>query len=334
MRAGPGPAATGSPSPESGRAPLPSVSVVISAYTHDRWGDLLDAVESLADQTLPPLETVVVIDHNPELLERVREALPHVIAVANEGARGLSEARNTGTRRCTSEVVAFLDDDAVASPTWLERLVAGYEDPRVVGTGGGIDPIWLTGRPGFFPGEFNWAVGCSYTGLPEDTAQVRNLIGANMSYRRELIADVGGFRSESGRVGARPFGNDDTEFCIRLQQRRGGGIMLYEPSARVGHKVPAGRATLSFFLSRCYIEGLSKAQLSRLVGSDDGLRSERAHTLRVLPRGVARGARDTISGRDRRGILRSAAIVAGLACATAGYGVGRVRERRLVSRSR
>ncbi len=91
---------------------------------------------------------------------------------------------------------------------------------------------------------------------------------------------------------------------------------------------------LRFFLSRCYIEGLSKAQLEGVVGSDDGLRSERAHTLRVLPRGVARGARDTITGRDRRGILRSAAIVAGFACATAGYGVGRVRERRAVSRSR
>jgi glycosyltransferase involved in cell wall biosynthesis len=316
------------------RVAPPTVSVVISAYTDDRWDDLLDAIASVGRQTLAPLETVVVVDHNPALLDRVRATAPHVIAVANEGARGLSEARNTGTRQCTSEIVAFLDDDAVASPTWLERLVAGYDDPAVVGAGGGIDPVWLTGRPGFFPGEFNWVVGCSYIGLPAGTAQVRNLIGANMSYRREVISGVGGFRSESGRVGDRPFGNDDTEFCIRVQQRRGGGIMLYEPSARVGHKVPAGRATWSFFLSRCYIEGLSKAQLSRLVGSDDGLRSERAHTLRVLPRGVARGARDTVSGRDRHGILRSAAIVAGFACATAGYAVGRVRERRFVSSSR
>lgn len=311
-----------------GPASPPTVSVVISAYTDERWDDLLDAVASVGQQTLAPRETVVVVDHNPELLARVRAALPHVVAVPNDGDRGLSGARNTGARHCGADIVAFLDDDAVATPTWLERLVAGYADPQVVGTGGGIDPLWLVGRPGFFPGEFNWVVGCTYIGLPETTAGVRNLIGANMSFRREVIAEVGGFRSESGRVGARPFGNDDTEFCIRVRQHRGGGTMLYEPTARVGHKVPAGRSTWSYFISRCYIEGLSKAQLSRLVGSDDGLQSERTHAMLVLPRGVARGARDTVTGRDRGGILRSGAIIAGLACATAGYAVGRIKERR------
>ncbi len=314
---------------EVGRARVPStISVVISAYTDDRWNDLLEAVASVDEQTLAPLETVVVVDHNPGLLDRVRDALPHVVAVPNAGDRGLSGARNTGSGHCRSDIVAFLDDDAVAEPTWLARLVVGYTDPGVVGTGGGIDPVWQVGRPNFFPGEFNWVVGCTYTGLPEQTAGVRNLIGANMSFRRDVIAEVGGFRSESGRVGARPFGNDDTEFSIRARQRRG-GVMLYEPTARVAHKVPAARSTWSYFVSRCYIEGLSKAQLSRLVGSGDGLESERAHARVVLPRGVARGVCDSLTGRDRNGILRSGAIVAGLACATAGYLVGRIKERKV-----
>src|SRR4051794_5862320 len=114
-----------------GPSTLPAASVVVCAYTERRWDDLRAAVASVAAQTVPALEVVVVCDHNPSLLARVRRELPDAVARANTGERGLSGARNTGVRAARGEVIAFLDDDAVAAPDWLQRLLEPYGDPRV-----------------------------------------------------------------------------------------------------------------------------------------------------------------------------------------------------------
>jgi glycosyltransferase involved in cell wall biosynthesis len=208
----------------------PSASVVVCAYTEKRWDDLVAAVRSALDQTRPPLEVILVSDHNPGLLERVRRELPEAAAVANDGTRGLSGARNTGVRMARGDVIAFLDDDALAAPDWLERLLQPYGDSRVVGVGGLIEPLWPGARPPVLPAEFDWVVGCSYEGLPTDTAPVRNLIGANMSLRRDVFGMVGGFRTDVGRVGTRPLGCEETELCIRIRQR----IRAARSSTRLG----------------------------------------------------------------------------------------------------
>ena len=302
------------------------VSGVICAYTEARWDGLFAAVESVQRQSEPPREIVVAIDHNPALLERVRAHIPGVIVVENREPRGLSGARNSGLAVAQGEVIAFLDEDAVAAPDWLAQLSAGYENPLVLGVGGAIEPMWLGGRPNWFPEEFNWVVGCTYRGMPQTTAPVRNLIGCNMSFRREVFEAIGGFRNGIGRVGTRPLGCEETEFCIRANQHWPQNLLLYQPWAQVYHRVPTSRARWGYFLSRCYAEGLSKALVSQLVGAGDGLASERTYTLRTLPQGVVRGAVDTFLRRDPTGLARAGAIIAGLAFATAGYLMGTVSE--------
>src|SRR5690242_12289718 len=106
------------------------VSVVICAYSDARWAALLAAVASVRQQTASPRELILVIDHNPNLLARARQALPEVCVIENRAERGLSGARNTGLGLARADVVAFLDDDAVAAPDWLEQLLAGYADPN------------------------------------------------------------------------------------------------------------------------------------------------------------------------------------------------------------
>jgi GT2 family glycosyltransferase len=307
-------------------ASRPSISVVICAYTEVRWRDLVAAVESMLGQTVPPLEVIVVVDHSPRLLERVRAELPEVTAVPNREPAGLSGARNSGVAAARGEVVAFLDDDAAAAPDWLEQLGAAFLDERVLGVGGEVEPVWETARPRWFPVEFGWVVGCTFRGLPERRSVVRNPIGANMSFRRELFETVGGFRSGFGRVGTRPFGCEETEWCIRAQRRRPEGVMLYEPLARVTHAVTANRARWRYFTSRCYAEGVSKALVAQVAGKRDALASERSYVARTLPRGVARALADAGRG-DPAGLARAGAIVAGLTVTTAGYLVGRVRGR-------
>jgi glucosyl-dolichyl phosphate glucuronosyltransferase len=300
------------------------ISVVICAYTDERWAELVEAVDSVWAQTLPALEVIVVVDHNPALLLRARRKLPRAVAVENREARGLSGARNSGIAAAHGDVVAFMDDDAVADADWLERLSAPYSEPRVVGVGGAIEPRWLEGRPAGFPAEFQWVVGCTYEGVPRAPAAVRNMIGANMSVRRELFAQVGGFRHGIGRVGRLPAGCEETEFCIRARQRLPSAQFVYEPRARVSHAVPPARATWTYFRSRCFAEGLSKAQVSSSTGPGDGLASERAYVLRTLPAGIVRGFADTLRG-DAGGMVRLIAIVAGLVLTIAGYLVGTVR---------
>jgi len=155
--------------------------------------------------------------------------------------------------------------------------------------------------------------------MPHDAAPVRNLIGCNMSFRRDVFAQVGGFRDQIGRVGARPSGCDETELCIRLRQRLPHALLLYTPLARVQHCVPAARAGWGYFSARCLLEGRSKALVARLVGAGDGSATERAYTLRTLPRGLGRGVADALLRRDLGGLARAGAITLGLAITCAGY---------------
>ncbi len=313
------------------------ISVVICAYTEKRWDDLVACVASVCQQTVAPFEVIVVIDHNPQLLRRFRDhmptaIMPSVIVLQNEGEPGASASRNTGVKAARGSIVAFLDDDAEASPDWIEQIIWGFADPDVLGVGGFLQPVWLNGRPGWFPEEFNWVIGCSYRGLPEAAAPVRNLIGANMSVRRGVFESIGGFRGgfgniKSGGASGTSFlksvaGDEETELCIRALQRWPNGKWLYEPKARVRHQVPGSRASLRYFLSRCYDEGLGKASLSRLVGPGPGLSSERHYVANTLPKGVLRGLGSTIQNYDLAGIQQSAAIIAGLSATVAGYIVG------------
>lgn len=303
------------------------VSVVICAYTEARWDALAAALTSVRGQTAPPEEIIVVIDHNEALLARARQVFTGASVIRNDRSLGLSGARNSGIAAARGEVIAFLDDDASAAPDWLARLSAGYRDERVLGVGGMIVPKWEGAPPAWFPAEFGWIVGCSYLGQPEVAAPVRNMIGANMSARREVFETIGGFSDELGRVGALPLGCEETELCIRALQRWPGRYFLHEPAATVAHLVPAARARWGYFRARCFAEGISKAGVARLVGSDDGLSSEWAYTLHILPRGVLRGLADVALKRDPSGLGRAAAIVVGLTITTVGYARGLVARR-------
>jgi glucosyl-dolichyl phosphate glucuronosyltransferase len=305
---------------------MPDISVIICAYTEERWDDLVAAVESVQGQTLLPEEIIVVVDHNQRLLKRVQDL--NVTTIQNTGARGLSDARNSGIAAAGSGIIAFLDDDAVADPDWLILLSEGFSDPQVLGVGGAVLPLWLGHKSSWLPEEFYWVVGCTYRGMPVRAGMIRNPIGANMSFRREVFAAVGGFHSEIGRVGAQPLGCEETELCIRAHQYWPLKRFLYQPQAKVFHWVPRNRTSWRYFYSRCYFEGISKALVSRYVGAKDGLASERTYTLQVLPQGVGRGLIDAFFRHDLSGLERARAIICGLALTAVGYCWGSVLLRK------
>jgi GT2 family glycosyltransferase len=302
---------------------IPTVSVVICTYTEKRLSLLAKVVDSVRVQSLAPEQIIVVVDHNEDLYKRLIMDFQDVVLVESGGQPGLAGARNTGASIATAEIIAFLDDDAEAAPDWLERLSAFYDDPDVLAVGGRVDPVWETARPAHFGEELDWIVGCSHRGMPRVATEVRNLIGANMSFRREVLEHVGGFNHELGRQAVKPLGCEETEICIRASLALPGARIVYDPAAVVNHHVPATRGTLNYMLSRAWSEGLSKAQVSHLVGHKRALRSERSYVRRILPRAVLSGIRDWGSGNDTAGLSRAGAVLAVLACTTGGYLRGR-----------
>lgn len=305
-----------------------TVAVVICAYTMDRWDQLCAAVSSVQGQTRPADQLVLVIDHEDELHARaVLTWAGQATVVASSQPRGLSGARNAGVAAASADVVAFLDDDAVAAPEWLASMLASYRDEHVLGVGGTVVPEWEASRPPWFPAEFDWVVGCSYTGLRTSPGPIRNPIGANMSFLREAIVDSGGFSTRVGRVGTKPVGCEETELALRIAGRHPSGCIVQEPGAVVRHHVPRERASWRYFRQRCWAEGRSKAVVRRLVGDQAALGTERTYVTRALPRGCLAGLRDSLTGAHPGGAQRSLAIVGGLAITVAGYTSGRlVRE--------
>jgi glycosyltransferase involved in cell wall biosynthesis len=298
-----------------------SVTAVVCVYNEARWVSLSQTIEAVQNQIRCDDEFLVIVDHNDALLARCRAQFAALRVIANHHTRGLSGARNTAIEDARGSIIAFIDDDATPLDGWLDALRAPYADESIYGVGGLSTPHWVTGQPAWFPQEFLWVVGCSHLGLPPYPQAVRNVVGANMSFRKSAFDNVGGFAEHMGRIGEQLNGCEETEFSIRLTQANPGAIILYEPSSQVEHHLAPQRASLRYFIRRCWAEGLSKSEVSRRVGKSSGLSAERRYTSRVLPRGIRRGLVDSISG-DLWGTARSAVILLGLFVTAAGYGAG------------
>ena len=311
-----------------------TLSVVVCAYTAQRWTLLEAAVRSTLAQSPAPLEVLLVVDHNPGLLESAHDVFDRlgVHVMPNEGSPGLSDARNTGIRHAHADVVVFLDDDAEAEAGWLACHARHYDDPDVLGVGGSVLPRWQAGPPGWFPPEFTWVVGCSYVGQPTTTAEIRNPIGANMSFRRSALASAGGFASSLGRVGAVPRGCEETELSIRLVGRSPGGRILLDPEAVVRHYVPAHRTGWDYFWRRCWAEGQSKYDVVRLTRATEALSAERSYVTRTLANAVARQLAESARDRSLTPLRRAAVIVVGLLVTTAGFTEAGIRQKSRLTR--
>lgn len=313
--------------PENGETEtFPNVSVIIPTYSMDRWGYMLESVASARAQSVQPIEIIVVIDYNPELLDRAMSEIPDVITVPNIGLRGVSGARNSGVKASRGEMVAFLDDDIIASPDWLSGLLAHFRNPEVVGAGCYCEGRWESPRPAWFPGEFGWTIGISYSGMPEKPTAVRNVWTSSMVVRRSAFEVVGGFREDFGKIGSRNL-PEDTDLCLRITSAHDKAIWIYDPAEIMLHRVPAGRTTFRYFLSRCFLQGWGKAAMAGMDGFDTSISTERDYTRRILPAGVRRGLVETARG-DISGALRSASIILALAFTMTGYGWYLLESRR------
>jgi GT2 family glycosyltransferase len=319
----------------SGR-PL-TASVVIPAFTFDRWKNIVMAVEAVQEQSRLPVELILSIDRNPALLEACQErwgstdlAVP-VKVVANDSgwqprvateansdgvARGYGggSARNAGAAFATGDVIVTFDDDAWPEPDCIKNLLAPYDDPAVVAVGGKTVPDFETERPRWFPRTFDWIFGCAYEGLPTELAPALRLIGANMSVRTDVFRALGGFRAVDF---------DDLDMCSRLAHEFGSSALLFEPSAVAHHFVPANRVTWRYFWTRNFLVNRDKVPAFAEMGDAASLAAEIAFVVRTIRSHLVATIRGLFVG-DRSEALQLGAALIGIALAGLGNFAGRV----------
>ena len=248
------------------------VSVVVCTYAMDHYGDVRDAADSVLAQTHDEIELVLVSDGAPE----VRDAMSRdygdrddvVVGMTDENA-GVSRSRNLGAELSTGEIVAFIDDDGVAEPDWVEELLDGYERHDALAVGGRMTPEWVAGKPSFLPEEYYWLIGVTHRGFPEEECRVRNTWGSNFSVRRDVFEELGGFDETLGRVADKQVQGEEPEFGARLYEEYG-ERMVYLPTACVAHKVFDYRTDRRWLLNRAFWQGYSKLVMDRLLDDSGG----------------------------------------------------------------
>lgn len=310
----------------------PTVTVVTTTYTPERLEDVRGLLGSLARQTVAPHQIVFVAEGDPAIPEAVRGfgqelALGQLMVVENIGTPGLSGARNAALPHVTGDIVAFIDDDALAFEDWVEQTIAAFGRwPDAIGVTGRALPKWEDPSASWLPIEFYWLISCTdFTGWTTPRA-VRNAWGMNMAFRRESFELVcfdeqrGGNQGAADGVKLGPLG-EDTQFSLMLRQATGRPIM-FDPRIAVYHRVHGYRTTSRYVRRRAFWEGYTKATLPR-TGLAVPLRDEFSLLRRVLVGFVPRVATELIR-RPRRGWRQLRLAVDALGYVAIGYAAGRL----------
>lgn len=245
---------------------MPLVSVIIC--THNRDNYLGAAIDSSIGQDFGDFEIVVVDNASSDRTREVVESRPGVKYVY-EPVTGLSVARNTGAKAASGEILAYLDDDAVATPQWLSILHAAYQNnPKLAIAGGkvtllwpegSLPPPWLSDGLAGNLGAYDLGENIIYIQNPGLTPR-----GLNYSIRRTFLEQIGGFDVNLGRVGKKLLSNEELLMTERALQL--GWQVAYLPEALVAHNVSPERINQSWFLKRGWWQGISECYREQVAG--------------------------------------------------------------------
>lgn len=247
----------------------PQVSAIIC--THNREQYLGAAIDSLLAQNFANFEVIVVdnasTDRTPAIVQtRLADAR---LKYVYEPIPGLSVARNTGAKAAQGNILAYLDDDAVANPHWLSQIYAAYQaNAKLAIAGGKVTLLWVAGMtaPNWLSTELAGNLGAYdlgdtlvYVEQPRLTPR-----GLNYSIRKTFLDQVGGFDPNLGRVGKNLLSNEELHMTdLALKQ---GWQVAYLPEALVAHNVAPERVQRQWFLNRGWWQGISECYREQIAG--------------------------------------------------------------------
>lgn len=210
----------------------PRISIIIN--TDGRAKSLEATLNSLQQLDYPNFEVCVVYGPTDDGTKEVAEGWSDRLKIAHCPSRNLSRSRNIGLALSSGEIVAFLDDDAIPEPEWLDQVIAPFRDSKVDVSGGflldhtGVTFQWRYGTADRLgradltwnkpTPEFNFPLSNSYP----------HVIGANSVFRRSKLIEVGGFDENFA------YYLDETDVILRILDA--GGHIAQVEGARVHHK--------------------------------------------------------------------------------------------------
>jgi len=247
----------------------PLISAIIC--THNREEYLGAAIDSLLHQDFYSYEVVVVDNASSD---RTREIVAERLSnprlnYVYEPVMGLSVARNAGAKEARAPILAYIDDDAVATPLWLKTIYHAYQSNQKIAIAGGkvtllwpdgfTVPKWLSSELATNLGAYDLGDEIVYINKPGLTPR-----GLNYSIRRTFLEEVGGFNVNLGRVGKNLLSNEELHMTELALQR--GWQVAYLPDAVVAHNVALERLERAWFLNRGWWQGISECYRDQLTG--------------------------------------------------------------------
>jgi len=236
--------------------------ITVAICTYRRYDLLPRALDALEKQTLDPRAfRILVVDNTDDI--PLRQAFAATLAgrdrisVVFSDPPGLSRARNLALERCRTKYIAFIDDDAVPDPGWLDALVTGFRVSGAAVVAGPIVPEWPVPRPPWVPEKY---IACltvlDYGPQSRALGEFEFAYGTNMAFETQMLSNVGGFDASLGRTGAKTLVSDE-EIQAQLELRRLGARTWYASDARVRHLVHANRVRRNYFRSRMAWQAVS-----------------------------------------------------------------------------
>ena len=251
---------------------MPDTSISAIICTHNRDTYLGAAIDSLLAQNTALGFEVIVVDNgsSDRTAEVVKQRLSDPrLKYVFEPVLGLSVARNTGAVNASGEILAYLDDDAVASASWLQILYSAYQgNSKLAIAGGKVTLLWPQGiqpprwlSPGLAANLGAYDLGTSVVYIENPGLTPR---GLNYSIRSSFLAEIGGFDTNLGRVGKNLLSNEELQMT-ELALKRGWQV-AYLPDALAAHNVSPERLNRSWFFSRGWWQGISECYREQLAG--------------------------------------------------------------------
>jgi len=240
-----------------------------------------------------------------------------------EPTPGLSNARNVGVAHASAELVAFMDDDAIAAPDWASHILQAFEDfagsAGVVG--GRVLPRWVSARPPWLSDDL-----LGYLSIVDWGGQTRKLrshewlVGCNIAFDKQILSSVGGFSGALGRTGAglALLSNEDIEVIEKIH--RAGRISIYCPEALVHHVIDPARLAREWFRRRSAWQAVSD-----YIKDPERMAAYSPAAVEHLRRQLFDGSRGQAAGlfgatEDPQGFKREVALTYDLVAALLGGG--------------
>lgn len=248
--------------------------ISIAVCTYNREKHIINALESLKNQSLNlNLYEIIIVDNNstdntPELVTNFINANPDInLRYFKEDQQGLSFARNRAITESISNIIAFIDDDAIVPENYLMNIKEFSDTHQNIDAfGGKVIPIYENGSEPKFMSRPIWGLvtKIDYGDKIREFPKNKYPVGCNMIIKREVLLNIGLFDTNLGRIGRIGLASEEKDLFERI--KKNGGKIYYSPNIIVYHNIDNYRLEFDYIKKLSFGIGLSEKIRTNHIG--------------------------------------------------------------------